>query len=112
VRHVLLRQVEHVAVGVVGGDAGKRPCRRTLEPFHRWIFLAHAFEYRIDILDLDAEVIEAGGTAGTAWIDVGADIAVAHGHGGAGSWPRSSSRTSPDRTERGERNSRSRWQRD
>ena len=36
------------------------------------------------VLDLDAEMIEPGGTAGAARIDVEADIAVAHGHGAAG----------------------------
>ena len=36
------------------------------------------------ILDLDAEMIEAGGTAGAARIDVEPDIAVAHRHGAAG----------------------------
>ncbi len=78
VRHILLRDVEHIAVGIVRADAGERPRGRTLEPFHGRVFLAHALEAGFGVLDLDAEMVEPGGTSGAARIDVQADIAVAH----------------------------------
>jgi hypothetical protein len=61
----------------VGGDAGERPVRRPLQPFHGRIFLAHAVERGFGVLDLDAEVIEPGLASGAARIDVEPDIAVA-----------------------------------
>src|SRR5262249_27219745 len=42
-----------------------------------WI-LAHALEHGLDVLDLDAEMVEPGRPARLARIDVEADIAVAH----------------------------------
>jgi hypothetical protein len=79
--HLLLREVEDVAVRVVGGDAGEGPRARPLHPVGVWILAAHAVEHRIDVLHLDAEMVEAGGPAGLARIDVEPDIAVAHRDG-------------------------------
>ena len=48
-----------------------------LEPLHGRIVLAHAVEHGLGVLDLDAEMVEAGGAPGPPRIDVEADIAVA-----------------------------------
>ncbi len=80
VRHVLLRQVEYVAVRVMGGDAGERPRRRALEPFDLRVCLAHTLEHGFDVLDLDAEMIEPRRAPGAPRIDVEPDIAVADRH--------------------------------
>jgi hypothetical protein len=78
VLHVLLRNVEHVAVGIVGGDARERSVGGALQPLHARIARAHAIEDRFHVLDLDAEMIEAGGAASAAGIDIEPHIAVAH----------------------------------
>src|SRR5215204_1442588 len=68
----------------MGADAGERPGRRALEPLHRRIFTAHAVENGVAVLDLNAEMVEAGGAAGATRIDVEPDIAIAHRHRAAG----------------------------
>src|SRR5262245_34607608 len=55
VLHVLLRDVEHVPVGIVGGDARERPVGGPLQPLHARVARAHAIEDRLHVLDLDAE---------------------------------------------------------
>src|SRR5262249_10483388 len=58
--------------------AGERAVGGPLEPLHGRIALAHPFERGLDILYLEAEMVEAGRTPGAARIDVEADIAVTH----------------------------------
>src|SRR5262249_36586384 len=77
---------ENVAVGIMGGDAGKWPVGRALEPLHARVVFAHALEHRFCVLDFDAEMIKAGNSSGAAGIDVETDIAVADRHCAA--WPR------------------------
>src|SRR5215831_1282686 len=77
VLHVLLRNVEHVAVGIVSGDARERPVGGPLQPPHARVARAHAIEDRLYVLDLDAEMIETGGASSAAGIDVEPHIAVA-----------------------------------
>src|SRR5262249_41116711 len=62
---------------IMRGDAGERPVRRPLQPFHRGIALAHTLEHGLAVLDLDAEMVEAGGAPSPARVDVQAHIAVA-----------------------------------
>lgn len=79
VGHVLLGNVEHVAVRIVCRDAGERVRRRALETFQRGILLRDTREGFLGILDLDAEMVEASRTSRATWIYVEANIAVADG---------------------------------
>src|SRR5262249_4406103 len=78
VGHLPLRQVEDVAVRIVGGDPGERPGRGPLHIVGAGM-LADALEHGLDLLDLDAEMIKPGRPPGLARIDVEADVAVADG---------------------------------
>ena len=77
VLHVLLREIEHVAVGIIGGDAGERPVRRTLHVARERVLRVELVERALDVVDLDPEVIEPGGASALARIDVEPDVAVA-----------------------------------
>src|SRR5258708_13369312 len=76
VGHLLLRQVEHVAVRIVRRDAGERARARPLHIVGAGIFGANAIEHGLDLLDLDAEMVEPRRTPCLARVDVEADIAV------------------------------------
>src|SRR5262249_2641608 len=78
VGHVLLRDVEDVAVGIVRADPRKGPVRRPLLPLHHRIMLAHAVEGGLSVLDLDTEMVEPGWAPGAPRIDVQPDISIAH----------------------------------
>jgi hypothetical protein len=80
VAHVLLRDVEDIAVRIMRRDAGEGPVGGTLLPFDRRIIFAQPVEGGLGIFDLDAEMIETGRTPGAPGIDVEPDIAVAHRH--------------------------------
>ena len=84
VRHVLLRNVEHVAVGIVRRDAGEGAGRGALQPFHLRVALAHPLVDGLCVLHLDAEMIEARRAARAARVDVQANVSVAHRHGARG----------------------------
>ena len=77
VGHLLLREIEHVPVRVVGGDAGEGARAGPLHPIGTGIFAAYAVEDGVDVLDLDPEMVEASGSPSLARIDVETDIAVA-----------------------------------
>ena len=77
VRHVLLRDVEDIAVRIVGAEAREGAVGRAVEPLHLGIMRREAPEHGLDILDLDAEMVESGRASGPARIDVEAGIAVA-----------------------------------
>src|SRR5258705_2753413 len=79
--HLLLRQVEHVAVRIVRGDPGERARARPLHIIGAGIFGTNAVEHGLDLLDLDAEMVEPRRTPGLARVDVEADIAVAYRDG-------------------------------
>ena len=76
VSHVLLREIEDVAVGIVGGDAGERPRRGPLHPVGLRILGPDAIEHGFHILDLNTEMVEGARPPGLAWVDVEPDIAV------------------------------------
>src|SRR3981189_3549662 len=80
VLHALLRQVEDVAGRVVRADPGEGPRRRPLQHLDRGIALGEPREGALEIVDLHAEMIEPGGAARLARIDIEPDVAVAHGH--------------------------------
>src|SRR5262249_52235438 len=84
VGHLLLRQVEDVAVRIVGGDAGERAGRRPMHIVGARIFGADALEHGLDLLDLDAEMIKPGRPPGLARVDVEANVAVADRDGAVG----------------------------
>src|SRR5258706_11475106 len=77
VLHVALGDVEEVAGGIVRGDSGERACARALDEMDTMLREARAGF--LGIVDLEAEMVEAGGAARLARVDVEADIAVAHG---------------------------------
>src|SRR5260221_3794472 len=81
VLHVLLRQVEEVARGVVGADAGKGARAGALEDLDGGLALAKPRASPLDVLHFHAEMVEPGRAARLARIDVEADGAVADGHG-------------------------------
>src|SRR5262249_5778409 len=64
-------------VRIVGGDAGERAGRRPLHIVGAGIFGADAVEHGLDLLDLDAEMVEPGRPPGLARVDVETDVAVA-----------------------------------
>ena len=78
VLHVDLRDVEDVAGGIVCTDAGEGTRAGTLHDMDVAVVLQH-LAYRVRVVDLEPEMIEARGTPGLARIDVEADVAVAHG---------------------------------
>src|SRR5262249_33967182 len=73
----LLGEVEIVAGRIVGAVARERTVARPLHDLDVGIFLGHLVAHLIEVLDLDAEVIEAGLAAAAARDDGHADIAVA-----------------------------------
>src|SRR5258706_2812511 len=81
VLHVLLRQVEEVARGVVGADAreGARP--GALQNFDCGVALAQPRADSLGVLHLHAEVVEPRRAARLARIDVETHVAIADGHG-------------------------------
>src|SRR5258706_15763966 len=81
VLHVLLRQVEEVARGVVRADAGKGARARALEDLDGGVALAQPRASPFGVLHFHAGLVEPARTARLARIDVEADGAVADGHG-------------------------------
>src|SRR5215470_931235 len=77
-----LRQIEIVAGRIVDAECGEWAVARALDDLDLGVFLGYPRTHPLDVLDLDAEVIEPGLAAGHARIDVHADIAVADRHGG------------------------------
>src|SRR2546423_418694 len=80
VLHVLLRQVEEVARGIVGADAREGPRAGALQDFDRGVALAQSRADPFGVFHLHAEVVEPRRAARLARIDVEAHGAVADGH--------------------------------
>jgi hypothetical protein len=76
--HPLLGKIEHVARRVVGADTRKGSVARSLEHSNSGVFFFQAGKDQLNVLDFEAEVIEAGLAAGSSGVNVDADVAVAH----------------------------------